>query len=240
MRKRNEGKKKFPGFVIHEHSGEKTGFYLRLQYQGALLNWAVPRGLPSAAGERFPAVRLPDGTPSQALFEGPIARGEYGEGSLSIWDRGSCLVEKYKEARIEIALKGERTEGRFSLIRFRPEEKDWAVTRLLEGSPAPSGEGKAVAVPPEPGRSGETAARRSRRRPERRPRSVPAPAAPVPEKLSGPSARREGKKWLTCLGRLPRLAVSPLLNLYYDLVNERARRRSLRSQERPPEDKRDV
>lgn len=237
MRKPNEGKKKIPGFVIHEHSGTKAGFYLRLQYQGTLLNWAVPRGLPAAAGERFPAVRLPDGAPSQALFEGPIARGEYGEGSLSIWDRGSCLVEKHKEARIEIALKGARTEGRFSLARFRPEQRDWAVTRLAEGVSASSGEEKAAA-PPGPGRPGEKTARRPRRRPDRRPRRVPAPSAP--DQLPPPPRRREGEKRFFGLGRLPRLAVSPLLNLYYDLVNERARRRSLRRQDRPPEDRRDI
>jgi len=219
MRER-KGSREATGFVIHEHNGERNGFYLRIEHEGRLLNWALARGVPRKPGMRLPAVRLSDGEPRQALYEGKITRGEYGEGVLGIWDRGRCRVEKYKEARIEVRLRGKRTSGKYSLVCFRQSDpRSWGITRLLEekaekpAAPSPSS--------PSP----------ERRRPDsEKQRRAPVSAERVarPEKKEAvPAAvppRDASRSWRRILSVL----ASPLLNVYYDAVNERARRRSLR------------
>ncbi|HEY6762649.1 MAG TPA: DNA ligase D [Baekduia sp.] len=130
-----------PRFVIQEHSATRLHWDLRLEHDGALASWAIPNGLPWAAKDNRVAVHTEDHPLEYLDFHGTIPKGEYGAGTMTIWDRGTYEVLKWDEGKkVEVALHGERVSGKYALFPIGVgggDSKDWMIHRM--GEPATSG-----------------------------------------------------------------------------------------------------
>jgi bifunctional non-homologous end joining protein LigD len=115
-------------FVVHEHHARRLHWDLRLEHEGALASWAVPNGIPPDTKDNRLAVRTEDHPIEYLEFEGDIPAGEYGAGSIRIWDAGTFDTDKWTEDKIEVTLSGERLTGRYAL--FRTRESDWMIHRM--------------------------------------------------------------------------------------------------------------
>jgi bifunctional non-homologous end joining protein LigD len=127
-----EGAKDMSGnsFVIQEHHARHLHYDLRLERDGVLKSWAVPKGIPETAGEKHLAVAVEDHPLEYASFEGEIAKGEYGAGTVSIWDRGTYDTKHWDEKKIEVMLHGNRLNGMYVLVKFgRAGKNDWLLFR---------------------------------------------------------------------------------------------------------------
>jgi bifunctional non-homologous end joining protein LigD len=123
-----------PRFVVQEHHARALHWDFRLERDGVLVSWAVPKGLPLDPAAKHLAVHTEDHPLDYYDFEGEIPAGEYGGGKVVLWDRGTYEVEKWEEATVEVVLHGERVSGRYLL--FRTDGKNWMMRRR---DPAPSG-----------------------------------------------------------------------------------------------------
>lgn len=128
--KRRAKKKGAPRFVVQEHSARRLHWDLRLEHEGAAVSWAVPNGIPLDPSENRKAVHTEDHPLEYLEFEGEIPAGEYGAGTMRIWDRGTYEVHKWEEGKIVISFAGRRLGGRYSLFRAGREEKDWMIHRI--------------------------------------------------------------------------------------------------------------
>lgn len=106
-------------FVLHEHSARHHHFDLRLEKDGVLKSWAVPKGLPGQPKERRLAIETEDHELSYIRYEGTIPEGEYGAGEVKIADVGTYRNIRWSEDRIEVVLHGQRCTGTYVFIRFR-------------------------------------------------------------------------------------------------------------------------
>src|SRR3954449_13235056 len=131
------GGAKQPRFVIQEHSATRLHWDLRLEHEGALASWALPNGLPWALKDNRLAVRTEDHPLEYLEFHGEIPKGNYGAGTMTIWDRGTYEVLKWEPAKVEVELHGERVTGRYALFPTGPDPKDWRIHR--RGAPAEGG-----------------------------------------------------------------------------------------------------
>ena len=121
-----------PVFVIQRHQARSLHYDLRLERNGALASWAVPKGVPLEPGVQHLAVHVEDHPLEYGAFEGEIPAGEYGAGTVEIWDRGTYeLVEEKKNGGLTFRLHGERLEGTWALIpaRLSGQEKNWLLVR---------------------------------------------------------------------------------------------------------------
>jgi DNA ligase D-like protein (predicted ligase)/DNA ligase D-like protein (predicted 3'-phosphoesterase) len=113
-------------FVIHEHHARRLHYDLRLEKDGVLKSWAVPKGPPEKSGDRRLAVHVEDHPLEYGKFEGTIPEGQYGAGTVKIWDKGQYETIVWGENKIEILMKGEKLEGRYVLVKFKKAgEKNW-------------------------------------------------------------------------------------------------------------------
>ena len=121
-----------PLFVIQRHDARRLHYDLRLERDGALASWAVPKGLPFRAGERHLAVHVEDHPLDYATFEGVIPAGQYGGGTVEIWDRGTYeLLEEKRGGGLTFRLDGERAQGVWTLVpaRLDGKEQNWLLLR---------------------------------------------------------------------------------------------------------------
>jgi DNA ligase D-like protein (predicted ligase)/DNA ligase D-like protein (predicted 3'-phosphoesterase) len=127
-------------FVVHEHHARHLHWDLRIERDGVLKSWAVPKGVPEKAGEKHLAVATEDHPLEYLTFEGTIPEGEYGAGTEEIWDTGTYDTLHWDEGKIELVFHGRRLSGRYALVRFRPgrkgpyakkgeEGKDWLLLK---------------------------------------------------------------------------------------------------------------
>ena len=121
-------------FVIQEHHARRLHWDLRLERQGVLVSWAVPRGIPTDAHNRL-AVHTEDHPLEYATFSGTIPRGEYGGGDMFIWDAGTYETEKWRDDEVIIVLHGSRAQGRYALI--QTDGTNWLLHRMKDQSPEP-------------------------------------------------------------------------------------------------------
>ncbi len=115
-------------FVVQEHHASALHWDLRLERDGVLVSWAIPRGLPPDPKRNHLAVQTEDHPLEYATFSGDIPAGEYGGGSMTIWDRGHYDLEKWRDGEVIVALRGERVQGRYVL--FRTDGKNWMIHRM--------------------------------------------------------------------------------------------------------------
>ncbi len=115
-------------FVIQEHHASSLHWDFRLERDGVLVSWAVPKGVPPDPKVNHLAVHVEDHPLEYATFEGDIAHGEYGGGAVTIWDRGTYETEKWTDREVKVVLHGERAQGRFVL--FQTGGKDWMMHRM--------------------------------------------------------------------------------------------------------------
>jgi bifunctional non-homologous end joining protein LigD len=128
--KRRREKKGAPRFVVQEHSARRLHWDLRLERDGVAASWAVPNGIPLDPAENRKAVHTEDHPLEYLEFEGEIPAGEYGAGTMRIWDSGTYEVEKWEEKKIVFAFFGERLNGRYALFRAGKDAKDWMIHRI--------------------------------------------------------------------------------------------------------------
>ncbi|MCW3004623.1 MAG: ligD [Conexibacter sp.] len=117
-------------FVIQEHSATRLHWDLRLEHDGALASWAIPNGLPWGPKDNRKAVHTEDHPLEYLEFHGEIPKGNYGAGTMTIWDRGTYEVLKWEPKKVEVALHGERVTGRYALFPTGPDPKDWMIHRM--------------------------------------------------------------------------------------------------------------
>jgi bifunctional non-homologous end joining protein LigD len=115
-------------FVVQEHSARRLHWDLRLEHEGTLASWALPRGVPEHPDENRLAVRTEDHPLEYLDFHGEIPKGEYGAGTMTIWDRGTYEAEKFRDDEVIATFHGERMHGRYAL--FRTRETDWMIHRM--------------------------------------------------------------------------------------------------------------
>ncbi|MDQ5808774.1 MAG: DNA ligase, partial [Actinomycetota bacterium] len=117
-------------FVIQEHHATRLHWDLRLERGGVLVSFAIPNGLPHSPGENRLAVNTEDHPLEYLDFHGEIPKGEYGAGSMTIWDHGTYECLKWEPKKIEVALRGEEglAEGRYAL--FQTKGRDWMIHRM--------------------------------------------------------------------------------------------------------------
>ena len=119
-----------PNFVVQEHTARTHHFDFRLEKDGVYKSWAVPKGIPVEPGLKRLAVQVENHALEYGRFEGEIPPGQYGAGTVSIWDKGQYEVHEWTPARIVVSLEGSRLVGRYSLVRFkRGKERDWLIFR---------------------------------------------------------------------------------------------------------------
>ena len=118
--------------MIHEHSATRLHWDLRLERDGVLASWAVPKGLPVAPKENHLAVWTEDHPLEYVDFHGEIPKGQYGAGTMTIWDSGTYEVLKWEPRKIEVALHGERVDARYALFPISSEgsPKEWMIHRM--------------------------------------------------------------------------------------------------------------
>ena len=121
-----------PRFVIQRHDARRLHYDFRLERDGALASWAVPKGVPLRKGERHLAVHVEDHPLDYADFAGVIPAGQYGAGTVEIWDRGTYdLLEEKRDGGLTVRLHGERLEGVWTLVpaALDGDPKNWLLLR---------------------------------------------------------------------------------------------------------------
>jgi bifunctional non-homologous end joining protein LigD len=127
---RRGGKK--PIFVVQRHDARRLHYDFRLERDGALASWAVPKGIPLEPGQRNLAVHVEDHPLDYATFEGEIPKGQYGAGQVEVWDNGTYeLVEEKKDGGLTVLLEGQRLHGLWTLVpaRLSGDEKNWLLIK---------------------------------------------------------------------------------------------------------------
>ena len=123
---------KRPIFVVQRHDARRLHYDFRLERDGALASWAVPKGIPLEPGQRNLAVHVEDHPLDYAGFEGEIPQGQYGAGQVEIWDKGTYeLVEEKKDGGLTVRLEGERLQGTWTLVpaKLSGDPKNWLLIK---------------------------------------------------------------------------------------------------------------
>ncbi|MCA1814705.1 MAG: hypothetical protein LC624_12295 [Halobacteriales archaeon] len=115
VRKALKGWKR-PVYMVHEHDARSHHFDLRIEYDGVLKSWALPKGVPLGEGVKHLAVRVPEHALSYASFEGIIEEGQYGAGEVRIWDRGTFVERERAEGKYTLDLQGRKAKGTYHLV----------------------------------------------------------------------------------------------------------------------------
>lgn len=127
-------------FVIQKHDASRLHYDFRLEMDGFLKSWAVPKGLPWQQGEKHLAVEVEDHPVEYATFEGIIPKGQYGGGTVMLWDQGKYYVygenplESLKKGRLHLVLDGKKAKGEWALIRIRGdgEKNQWLLLKATK------------------------------------------------------------------------------------------------------------
>jgi DNA ligase D-like protein (predicted ligase)/DNA ligase D-like protein (predicted polymerase)/DNA ligase D-like protein (predicted 3'-phosphoesterase) len=117
-------------FVIQEHHARRLHYDFRLERDGVLVSWAVPKNLPETTAVNHLAVHTEDHPLEYGSFEGTIPKGEYGGGKVIIWDAGTYDTEKFNEDEVIVTLHGQRISGRYALIQTNGNQ--WLAHRMKD------------------------------------------------------------------------------------------------------------
>lgn len=130
-------------FVVQRHEASHLHYDFRLEANGVLLSWAVPKGPSLYPKDKRLAVHVEDHPKEYAGFQGDIPKGNYGAGHVDVWDNGTYhgvdedgnrisekeLLKRYEEGHLKIQMQGQRLKGLFKLIRLKKEEKNWLLIK---------------------------------------------------------------------------------------------------------------
>lgn len=134
-----------PLFVIQKHQASRLHYDFRIEMQGVLRSWAVPKGPPTGKGERRLAMHVEDHPMDYARFEGTIPSGNYGAGTVMVWDIGTYEVESdhpvraYHAGKIKMKLKGKKLKGEWTLVRAGKDKygkESWFLIKTGDAVPA--------------------------------------------------------------------------------------------------------
>ncbi|HYZ81102.1 MAG TPA: DNA polymerase ligase N-terminal domain-containing protein, partial [Solirubrobacteraceae bacterium] len=122
-------------FVVQEHHATRLHWDLRLEHDGALASWAIPNGIPADPSDNRLAVHTEDHPLEYLDFHGEIPAGEYGAGTMTIWDHGTFETHLWEDKKVEVTFHGERLNGRYGLFPIgqrgrEGSEKDWMIHRM--------------------------------------------------------------------------------------------------------------
>ncbi len=117
-------------FVVQEHSATRLHWDLRLEHEGALASWAIPNGIPQDPDENRKAVHTEDHPLEYLDFHGEIPEGQYGAGTMTIWDRGTYECHKWEPRKVVVTFHGEHLKGRYALFQAGSGGKDWMIHRM--------------------------------------------------------------------------------------------------------------
>ncbi len=109
-------------YSIQKHDASTLHYDLRLEREGVLKSWAIPKGPSEDPSDKRLAIQTEDHPVDYAYFEGEIEEGRYGAGTVEVWDKGTYDVVKWREDEIIIDIDGEELSGQYVLIRFQPDE----------------------------------------------------------------------------------------------------------------------
>ena len=122
------GKGEGARFVVQEHHARRLHWDLRLERDGVLASWALPRGIPLDPEQNRLAVHTEDHPLEYLSFQGEIPKGQYGAGTMAIWDAGTYEAEEFSAGKVVATFRGERLRGRYALFRTRGD--DWMIHRM--------------------------------------------------------------------------------------------------------------
>lgn len=117
-----------PRFVVQEHHATRLHWDFRLELDGVLKSWAVPKGPPTEPGVKRLAVEVPDHPLDYFDFAGTIPKGNYGAGTVSIWDKGRFILEHREPRKYHIFLKGRKLKEDYRLINFK--DRNWLMYKV--------------------------------------------------------------------------------------------------------------
>lgn len=118
-----------PRFVVHEHEASRLHYDFRLEMDGVLRSWAIPKGPSMDASEKRLAILVEDHPLEYIDFEGIIPAGMYGAGAVVVWDNGTYDILEKKNDKISFFLKGKKLKGNFSLVHLKGKEKEWLLIK---------------------------------------------------------------------------------------------------------------
>src|SRR5205809_6913854 len=125
-------------FVIQKHAARRLHYDFRLEMEGVLKSWALPKGLPLKRGEKHLAVEVEDHPIEYEQFEGIIPEGQYGGGTVMVWDRGNYgvygeqPVKSLREGKLHLVLDGKKAKGEWTLVRIRgrdDQKNQWLILK---------------------------------------------------------------------------------------------------------------
>ncbi|MGH7645102.1 MAG: DNA polymerase ligase N-terminal domain-containing protein, partial [Gemmatimonadales bacterium] len=132
-------------FIVHKHAARRLHYDLRLEMEGVLKSWAVPKGPSRNPADKRLAVHVEDHPIEYGDFEGKIPEGNYGAGAVIVWDRGTWVpledpVEGLQKGKLLFDLRGYKLRGRWTLVKIKKGVKDWLLIKERDGYVATDGE----------------------------------------------------------------------------------------------------
>ncbi len=129
------GKGRQNHFVVQKHAASRLHYDFRLEMGGTLKSWALPKGMPYEKGERHLAVQVEDHPVAYANFEGPIPKGQYGGGTVMVWDHGTyeplskTPAKDLQNGKLHVTLQGEKLQGEWYLVRLKDGDNQWLIIK---------------------------------------------------------------------------------------------------------------
>jgi bifunctional non-homologous end joining protein LigD len=131
-------------FVIQKHGTKRLHYDFRLEKDGVLVSWAIPKGPSMSTSEKRLAVAVPDHDLLYADYEGVIPEGSYGAGPVMVWDKGTyrdMSQAGWEKGHIEIELSGTKLVGKFALVQMKGRgDKNWLLMKMKDGSQREDGD----------------------------------------------------------------------------------------------------
>lgn len=120
-----------PSYVVHEHHARRLHFDFRLEMEGVLKSWAIPKGPTLSPREKRLAILVTDHPLEYKDFEGIIPKGLYGAGPVIIWDKGDYRLIKgsFQEGSFEFILEGKKLKGTFAIARLKGKKNEWLLVK---------------------------------------------------------------------------------------------------------------